>query len=279
MMERLFFVVLLSNVLLLSCGPGNGLSSRMAMCHADFAAFADDAGFRAAHPAPRPVALLHGGRPVTFLLEDSTVGRGFLVGAHRFTRQYLLLFHEWWGLNDHIRNEAIRWAHELDINVLAVDLYDGRVATTAEEARQLMQSCSPERAERIVRGAAAFAGERADFRTLGWCFGGTWSLQAALLLGERARACVVYYGMPERDVERLKSLKTDVLFVHAKRDRWITDEVVSSFADSMRFAGKTLHLREYDADHAFANPTGQRYHEPSAREARAAALEYLKKSL
>ncbi len=119
----------------------------------------------------------------------------------------------------------------------------------------------------------------ADFRTLGWCFGGTWSLQAALLLGERARACVVYYGMPERDVERLRSLKTDVLFVHAKRDRWITDEVVSSFADSMRAAGKTLHLREYDADHAFANPTGQRYHEPSAREARAAALEYLKKSL
>ncbi len=100
-----------------------------------------------------------------------------------------------------------------------------------------------------------------------------------MLLGERARACVVYYGMPERDVERLRSLKTDVLFVHAKRDRWITDEVVSSFADSMRAAGKTLHLREYDADHAFANPTGQRYHEPSAREARAAALEYLKKSL
>ncbi len=119
----------------------------------------------------------------------------------------------------------------------------------------------------------------ADFRTLGWCFGGTWSLQATLLLGDRARACVVYYGMPERDVERLRSLKTDVLFVHAKRDRWITDELVSSFAESMRAAGKMLHLREYDADHAFANPTGQRYHEPSAREARAAVLEYLKKSL
>lgn len=252
---------------------------RLAMCHADFAAFADDPAFRQAHPEPQPVALLHGGRPVTFLLDDSTTGRGFLALAHRRTNQFLLLFHEWWGLNDHIRNEAIRWAHDLDIHVLAIDLYDGQVATTADEARQLMQGCQPERAERIIRGAAAFVGEQADFRTLGWCFGGGWSLKAALLLGERAKGCVVYYGMPERDVERLKALHTDVLFVHAKRDRWITDEVVASFADSMRAAGKTLHLREYDADHAFANPTGQRYHEPSAQEARAATLEYLRKTL
>ncbi|MCS7035090.1 MAG: dienelactone hydrolase family protein [Saprospiraceae bacterium] len=253
--------------------------SRLAMCHADFAAFADDPAFRQAHPTPQPVALLHGGRPVTFPLDDSTTGRGFLALAHRQTNQFLLLFHEWWGLNDHIRNEAIRWAHDLNIHVLAIDLYDGRVAATADEARQLMQGCLPERAERIIRGAAAFLGEQADFRTLGWCFGGGWSLKAALLLGERAKGCVVYYGMPERDAERLKALRTDVLFVHAKRDRWITDEVVASFADSMRAASKTLHLREYDADHAFANPTGQRYHEPSAQEARAATLEYLRKTL
>lgn len=225
------------------------------------------------------MALLHGGRPVTFLLEDSTIGHGFLALAHRQTNQFLLLFHEWWGLNDHIRNEAIRWAHDLNIHVLAVDLYDGKVATSADEARRLMQSCQPERAERIIRGAAAFLGEQANFRTLGWCFGGSWSLRAALLLGQRVKGCVVYYGMPEQSVERLKALHTDVLFIHAKRDRWITDEVVSAFADSMRLAGKTLHLHEYDADHAFANPTGQRYHEPSAQEARATALNYLRKTL
>lgn len=255
------------------------LTSRLVMCHAGFSAFADDPAFRQAHPTPQPVAPLHGGRSVAFPLDDGTTGRGFLATAHRQTNQYLLLFHEWWGLNDHIRNETIRWAHALNIHVLAIDLYDGQVATTADEARQLMQSCSAERAERIIRGATALAGEQANFRTLGWCFGGSWSLKAALLLGERLKGCVVYYGMPERDVEQLKGLHSDVLFVHAKRDRWITDEVVASFAESMRAAGKTLHLREYDADHAFANPSGQRYHEAAAQEAYAATLEYLLKTL
>ncbi len=277
LMKHILFLLGLSAMLWGCWQPTS--SPRLSMCHADFAAFADDPAFRRAHPEPQPTALLHGGRPVTFPLEDSTMGRGFLVSAHRQTNQYLLLFHEWWGLNDYVRNEAIRWAHDLDIHVLAVDLYDGKVAATSDEARQLMQGCSAERAERIIRGAAAFAGASADFRTLGWCFGGGWSLQAALLLGERVKGCVVFYGMPERDVERLKTLQSDVFFVHAKRDRWITDEVVATFSESMRLAGKGLQVREYDADHAFANPSGQRYHEPSAQAARAAVLEYLRTTL
>lgn len=271
----LFALLLLSSLTCLQPPPPPSL----AMCHADFAAFANDEAFRQAHPTPQPVSLMHGGRPVTFVLDDSTTGRGFLALAHRRTNQFLLLFHEWWGLNDHIRNEAIRWTHDLNIHVLAIDLYDGQVAANPEEARQLMQACRPERAERIIRGAATFLGEQADFRTLGWCFGGGWSLQAALLLGERVKGCVVYYGMPERDTERLKKLHSDVLFVHAKRDRWITDDVVAAFADSMRAAGKTLLFHEYDADHAFANPTSQRYHEAAAQAARAATLEYLRKTL
>ncbi len=275
MLRFLLITALLLAVL--SCQHQPAPVGRLAMCHADFATFADDPAFRQAHPRPQPVALLHGGRPVTFPLDNSTTGRGYLSMAHRRTNQVLLLFHEWWGLNDHIRNEAIRWAHDLNIHVLAIDLYDGQVATTADEARQLMQACQQERAERIIRGAAAFLGEGVELRTLGWCFGGTWSLQAALLLGERVKKCVVYYGMPERDPERLKDLPCDVLFIHAKRDRWITDEVVAAFAESMRTAGKTLHLREFDADHAFANPTGQRYDEPSAQAARVAAIEYLLK--
>lgn len=249
------------------------------MCHdagADFAAFASDKNFQNAHPAPQPVALLHGGRNIEFPVEGGENGRAFLMTAHGRTNKYLLLFHEWWGLNNNIRNEANRWAHELGINVLAVDLYDGKLAETAEDAATLMQACDAERAAAIIRGAAKFAGENADFRTMGWCFGGGWSLQAALMLGEQAKACVVYYGMPEKDVEKLKTLQTDVLMIHAKQDKWINDAAVEDFRKNMAAAGKTLTVKEYDADHAFANPSGPRYNDQAARDARAAVLDYLR---
>lgn len=251
----------------------------MPMCHdagAEFAALGGDKSFQKAHPAPRPVELLHGGKNIEFPVEGGENGRGFLMTSHGQTNKYLLIFHEWWGLNNYVRNEANRLAHELGINVLAVDLYDGQLTDNAEEAGKLMQACKPERAAAIIRGAAKYAGENADFRTLGWCFGGGWSLQAALQLGDKAKACVIYYGMPEKDAEKLKTLQTDVLMIHAKQDKWINDATVAEFKKNMEAAGKSLTVSEYDADHAFANPSGPRFNDDAARKSRAVVLEYLR---
>ncbi len=249
------------------------------MCHdasAEFASFASDKSFQNAHPAPKPVALMHGGKNIEFPVEGGANGRAFLMTSHGQSSKYMLLFHEWWGLNTNIRNEANRLAHELGINVLAIDLYDGKLAETAEDAGKYMQACDPERAKAIIQGAAKYLGDNADFRTMGWCFGGGWSLQAALLLNDRAKACVIYYGMPEKDVEKLKTLKTDVLMIHAKQDKWINDAAVEEFKKNMEAAGKALTVSEYDADHAFANPSGPRYNDQAAQEARAVVLEYLR---
>lgn len=253
--------------------------SSIPMCHdanAEFAAFASEQSFRDAHPAPLPVSVTHGGEFIEFPVKDGANGRGFLIKSHAATNKYLLLFHEWWGLNNYICNEAAMWAHELGINVLAVDLYDGKVATTADEAGKLMQACDATRAAAIIQGAALYAGDNADFRMMGWCFGGGWSLQAALLLQDKAKACVMYYGMPEKDLEKLKTLETDVLMIHAKQDKWINDDVVSEFKKNMEEAGKTLTVREYDADHAFANPSSPRYNEQVAKDAREVVKKYLK---
>lgn len=253
--------------------------AKIPMCHdatAEFAAFASDQEFRDAHPAPKPVALIHGGKNIEFPVEGGANGRGFLMTAHGQSNKYLLLFHEWWGLNDYVRNEASYWVHTLGINVLAVDLYDGKVATTAEEAGKLMQACDAARAAALIKGAAKFLGENADYRTMGWCFGGGWSLQASLLLGDKSKGCVMFYGMPEKDVEKLKTLETDVLMIHAKNDKWINDEVVADFKKNMESAEKSLTVKEYDADHAFANPSSPRYNDEAAKAARAAVLEYLK---
>ena len=252
--------------------------SSMPMCHdpnEEFARFASDQAFRDAHPAPRPVAVNNAGKNVEFPVKGGANGRGYLVKANARTDQYLLLFHEWWGLNDYIRNETATWAHELNINVLAVDLYDGKVASSADEAGKLMQACDAARARAIIQGAAKYAGKRADFRTMGWCFGGGWSLQAALALGKKSKACVMYYGMPEKDREKLKTLSTDVLLIHAKKDKWINDEVVEEFKKNMAAADKSVIVKEYDADHAFANPSSPRYNEPAAQEARTAVKAYL----
>jgi len=249
----------------------------MPMCHSveAFAAFADDPAFAAAHPAPLPLNIEHQGRMVDFPVEGGPNGRGFLMQSHGKTNQYLLLFHEWWGLNDYIKNEVSMWSHTLGINVLALDLYDGKVATTAEEAGELMKANDPARSMAIIQGAAKVLGDQADFRTMGWCFGGGWSLQAALLLKDKTKGCVMFYGMPETDLEKLKTLNSDVLFVHASQDQWINDEVVATFESNMKAAEKTLTVQRYDANHAFANPSSPRYNEEAAKAARATVMQYL----
>ncbi|MBC7776121.1 MAG: dienelactone hydrolase family protein [Phycisphaerae bacterium] len=251
------------------------------MCHdvasatAEFAAFANDNNFLAAHPSPLPVEVTHQGKMIEFPVEGGANGRGFLMTAHGNSSKYLLLFHEWWGLNDYVKNEVSMWCHELGINVLAVDLYDGKLAITPEEAGKLMQANDPARSASIIQGAAKFLGDKADFRTMGWCFGGGWSLQAALLLKDKTKACVMYYGMPEKDVAKLKGLATDVLFIHASQDQWITDQVVTDFETNMKSAGKSVTVSRYDANHGFANPSGPRYNEASAKASRAVVKAYL----
>ncbi len=267
--------------LLLSLFACRQTQNSMPMCHdpnnatAQFASFANEREFLNAHPAPLPTELTHAGTMVEFPVEGGANGHAFLVKSHAKTNKYLLLFQEWWGLNDYVKNEAAMWSHELGINVLALDLYDGKVAATPDEAGALMQANDPARSLAIIKGAAQYAGADADFRTLGWCFGGGWSLQAALALGARVKGCVMYYGMPEKDVEKLRTLQTDVIFIHAKQDQWITDAVVSEFEQNMKATGKTLTVYHYDANHAFANPSSPRYNESEAKASRAVVKTYL----
>jgi carboxymethylenebutenolidase len=255
--------------------------SPLAMCHDPnnaldaFAALGNDKHFRDAHPAPLPTEIAHGGVMVEFPVEGGPNGKAFFVKAHGNTNKYLIIFQEWWGLNDYVKNEASKWSHELGINVLALDLYDGKVATTSEEAAKLMQSSDNARLSAIVLGAGKFAGENADFRTLGWCFGGGWSLQGALLLKDKVKGCVMYYGMPETDLEKLKTLSSDVVFIHASKDQWINDAVVAEFETNMKAADKTLTVHRFDADHAFANPSGARYDEQASKNSRAVVKAYL----
>ena len=76
------------------------------------------------------------------------------------------------------------------MNVIAVDMYDGKVAATPDSAMKLMRGADMGRMAAIIQGAIKKAGADASIYSVGWCFGGMWSLQTAILAGPQAKGTV-----------------------------------------------------------------------------------------
>ncbi|WP_044212586.1 dienelactone hydrolase family protein [Flammeovirga sp. OC4] len=260
---------------------------KVVLCHADveavrkFALFTNEVEFRNAHAMTRKLNTQEFmGKRISFDVADGAKGEAYFVPSKKKSNKYLFVFHEWWGLNDYVRNESDRLSKELkNVNIIALDLYDGKVGTTREEASKYMKACDPDRAASIISGAQAYVGKDAKIATIGWCFGGGWSLQSALLLKKQAVGCVIYYGMPVQDVDRLSQLNCDVLGIFGEQDKWINPKVVAEFEAHMKEADKGLAVKMYKANHAFANPSSDRYVEADAQNANQEALIYLKKRL
>ena len=113
--------------------------------------------------------------------------------------------------------------------------------------------------------------------TIGWCFGGGWSLNASL--ASPVDATIVYYGRVNKSANELASLKGPVLGHYATQDQWINKDMVSGFEAAMDAAGKSYTSYWYDAQHAFANPTSARYDEEDAALAWRRTLAFLKQQL
>jgi carboxymethylenebutenolidase len=272
-------------IILIFCSTFVFSQSKMACCNQSatqkFAMLASSKAFVMSHPVPRRIHFQSSiGKSITYKTPDGKEADAYELKAKNQTNNYLLVIHEYWGLNDFIKREAEKIYNDLgSVNVIALDLYDGKVATTREEAGKFMQGVKDDRAQAIIKGAITYAGPKARIATIGWCFGGGWSLQASLLAGKQDVACVMYYGMPEQDVQRLKTLNADVLGNFANKDQWINPKVVAKFKDDMEKAGKKLYLHQYDADHAFANPSNPAYNSAATRDAYAYTIAYLKPRL
>lgn len=242
-----------------------------------FASLGNDANFRNAHDAPGYISYAEKGKMISFPTPDGKNGTAYFVTASTKSNNYLVVFHEWWGLNEFIKRQSDLYADSLkNVNVIAVDLYEGQVATDADAATKLMQGVDEKRAVDIVKGALMYAGKNSKIATIGWCFGGGWSMQGALIAGNQLKGCVMYYGMPETDLNKLKTLNSDVLFIWAKKDQWINQKVKDDFVKNMQTAGKKLTVKEYDDDHAFANPSNPHYNKESTADAQKISLNYLR---
>ena len=192
----------------------------------------------------------------------------------------LLLIHEWWGLNNEIKTMAAEFAKEGYV-ALAADLYGGSVATSPQEAQALMQSVDNKKAtDRLVswiewlRANPAVNGK---VSTIGWCFGGGWAINAAM--AAPVEATVIYYGQLPQSAAEVKSVAGPVLGHFGEKDKFITREMVAGFERAMKEAGKPLTVHWYDADHAFANPTGANYDKEDAQLALKRTLEFLGQAL
>jgi carboxymethylenebutenolidase len=181
----------------------------------------------------------------------------------------IVVIHEWWGLNQHIKYWADRLAAD-GYAALAVDLYAGQVATTPEEAMSLMKSVDEGRAKEIIQAAHAYLAQEGRIGaskrgSIGWCFGGGWSLQTAMGTPD-LDAAVVYYGHLVDDPEQLEAISAPMMGVFGNLDTGIPPASVDAFEKAMADAGKPLELHRYDANHAFANPSSARYdHEAAAQ--------------
>jgi carboxymethylenebutenolidase len=257
--------------------------TKIPLCHTsgnDMSAMAADPAFQRLHEAPLPFTHTGAGEMVKFSTPDGQSANGFLLKAKKPSDKWLLVYQEWWGLNDNIKQQSETFYNDLnDVNVLAVDMYDGKVATEPAEAGKLMQGANKDRLGSIMKGAIAYAGSKAEFASVGWCFGGMLSLQSAILEGKQAKGCVMYYGRPEQDVEKLKTLETDVLGIFGSQDKGITPESVKMFEENMGKAGEKVTVKMYDAGHGFANPSNPIYNKEAAADAYKLALSYLKGKL
>lgn len=243
-------------------------------------------------PAPSPaVGRPGGGMEVeTRSVEYATIGGKPVTGAlakplvRRKDGPALILIHEWWGLNDNIRDLARQLASH-GYTALAVDLYQGKAAQDPAAAQALMREAMANRtaAEDNLRQAYAFLRDKqgaTKIGVVGWCFGGGWALQTGLLLPGEIDAVVMYYGFPETDRAKLAKLQAPLLGLFGEKDDAVKVEMVRQFEATLKELGKDATIRIFPgAGHAFANPSGGTHVPAAAEEAWKLTLDFFAKHL
>lgn len=235
----------------------------------------------AARIAPRTAIT---GTDVMYGTVDGKMLHGYLSKPANATRggPSLIVVHEWWGLNDNIKAIADRYAGE-GFTVLAVDLF-GRVATTPDTAMVLYQTAMKNvpSGEKNLASAIAFlkAQGATSIGSVGYCFGGHWSLRTGLVGGSDIKAVVMYYGAPITDPAQLARLSAPVLGLYGGLDKGIPVDSVRAMERSMKAAGRSVSINVYaDANHAFANASGQAYNAAAATDAWQKSLAFFRANL
>lgn len=196
----------------------------------------------------------------------------------------VMVFHEWWGLNDNVKAAADRLAGQGYV-VLAVDLYGGEVATTPDRAQALMEKALADDEARAQNVRAAYAyletqTPASAIATLGWCFGGAMSFETATMFPDKVAATVIFYGSVSSDPQVLEPLQMPILGLFGGADAHVPAAGAREFEAALHRLGKEAEVKVYDgAGHAFANPSGENYQKDAAEDAWQRTLAFLDQHL
>lgn len=210
--------------------------------------------------------------------------KGFYAAPSDLSKNYpgVVMIHEWLGLNDHIKDMARQLAAQ-GYQVLAVDMYNGEVASGPDRARELSSAvrANTEEGNRNLRAAAEYLREQkaSKIASLGWCFGGQQSLHLALS-GEQLDATVIYYGNLITDKQKLAALKWPVLGIFGDADTAVPVQSARDFDAALDELGVANSIHIYPGlGHAFANPSGMNYAAEATKDAWAKTLAFLEANL
>lgn len=221
---------------------------------------------------------------VTFQSGEETVAGYLALPDSPGKHPALVVIHEWWGLNDWVKEQAGKFA-EQGFVALAPDLYRGEVATDPMVAHQLLQNMPQERALRDLEAAVRYLASRPDVNkdkigSIGWCMGGGLSIRLAVSEPKLA-ACVVNYGGLPSDPADISKIQAPVLGNFGALDKGPSLDSVRAFEEGMKAASKSVDIKIYEgAGHAFQNPNNKAgYRAEAAAEAWKRTLEFLNKTL
>ncbi len=224
------------------------------------------------------------GKPVSYKSGDETVQGMLYTPKGHGPFPALIVIHEWWGLNDWVKERASKLADQGYV-ALAIDLYRGKVATTPDEAHEIMRGVPEDRATRDLKAAFTYLAAQPEVKknrigAIGWCMGGGYSLDVALEEPTLA-ADVINYGHLATDTDAIKKINAPILGLFGGQDRGITPDDVHKFEATMKQLGKTIDVKIYlDAGHAFENPNNKDGYRPAdAADAWKRTTEFLAQTL
>ncbi len=223
-------------------------------------------------------------RDVSYKSGDETVNAVMYTPQGKGPFPALVVIHECWGLNDWVKEQASKLADQGYVT-LAIDLYRGKVATTPDEAHEIMRGVPEDRANRDLLAASSYLRSQKNVDpkrvgSIGWCMGGGYSLNLALN-DPKLKAAVINYGHLATDEATLKKINAAILGIFGGQDRGIPVADVNKFEAQLKALGKTVEIHIFpDAGHGFENPNNkQGYRADDAAQAWKLTVDFLAKNL
>ena len=207
-------------------------------------------------------------------------GIGYLATPPGGRGKGLIVVQEYWGLVDHIKDLAERFA-KAGYVALSPDLYHGKTTKSPDEAGKMLMALNIAEAGKDMKGAAKYLLSNPEVTSkrvgiVGFCMGGQLAMYAGMEYPESIAAVVDFYGIHPAVKIDAKRVRVPILGHFGKKDHSVSEESVRTLATSIEAAGGSFEYHYYDAGHAFFNDTRPVYSERDAKTAWHRTLDFLK---